>query len=204
MEKFVITIARGFGSGGRTIGKMLSERLGVEYYDKDILKLASETSGINEQLFAQTDEKAQNAFFSKPKKYTGDIKSPSSSDFLSPENLFSFQAATIKTIAEKESCIIVGRCADFILDGRKDLIKAFIWADDGACADNVMRLYSVDKAEAQKKIEKIDKERRAYYKQHTGQEWDDVRNYDICLNTSDLGFEKCVDIICEYVRIKTK
>lgn len=204
MSKFVITIARGFGSGGRTIGKMLSEKLGVSYYDKDIIKLASEDSGINEQLFAQHDEKAKSGIFKRPKPYEGKVITPDRSDFVSEENLFNYQAKAIKELAAKESCIVVGRCGDKVLEGVEGLVRAFIWADLPSCIDNVINMYGYSKQEALKQIEKIDKERRAYYKLHTGCEWDDVRNYDLCLNTSDLGYEKCVEIISSYMAIREK
>ena len=204
MKKFIITIARGYGSGGKTIGKNLSERLGINYYDKDIIRLASEDSGINEQLFAMNDEKAEGGIFKKKKVYSGEIIPPQSWGFVSTENLFNYQAKTIKELAEKESCIFVGRCADYILDGADGLIKVFIWANQEACVANVMNLFNLENQEAAKQIERIDKERRLYYKQHTGREWDDVRNYDLCLNTSDLGFEKCTDIIVDYINIRNK
>lgn len=204
MKKIVVTIARGFGSGGRSIGQMLSEKLGIAYYDKDIITLASEDSGINEQLFALHDEKTSGGLFKKSKVYNGEIIPPTSNDFVSAENLFNYQAKTIKQLAEKESCIIVGRCADHILRNSNDVIKAFIWADNESCIANVMKIFNLDRSEAIKRIEKIDKDRRAYYKQHTGNNWDDVRNYDICLNTSNLGFEKCVDIIANYIDIMNK
>lgn len=204
MKKFVITIARGYGSGGRTIGRMLAEKLGVKYYDKDISKMASEDSGINESLFAQNDEKAQ-SIFKKPKVYSGKLIPPESNDFVSPQNLFAYQAKAIKELAEKESCIIVGRCGDYILKGTEGLVRAFIWAEPKTCVENALRLNKFSTAEeAEKAIEKIDRERSAYYKQHTGHEWSDVRNYDLCLNTSELDFEKCVEILCDYIEIKAK
>lgn len=205
MKRFVITIARGYGSGGRTIGRMLAEKLGVNYYDKDIIKLASDDSGINESLFAQHDEKAQGGLFKKSKVYNGEIISPESSDFVSPENLFNYQAKTIKELAAKESCIIVGRCADYVLKGTEGLVRVFIWAYHDACIKNVAAVRGItDENEAGRMIERIDKERRAYYKQHTGNNWDDVRNYDVCLNSSDLGFDKCVELICDYIDVMNK
>ncbi|MBQ5417383.1 MAG: cytidylate kinase-like family protein, partial [Oscillospiraceae bacterium] len=112
------------------------------------------------------------------------------------KNLFNFQAKTIEKLADKESCIIIGRCADHVLKDRKNVLRVFIWADRAHCIENVMRINSVvDKKEAVKQIERIDKERSTYYKNYTGHSWDDVRNYDLCLNTGDLGFERCVDII---------
>ena len=115
MDNFVITIARGYGSGGRQIGKLLAERLNIKYYDKELIKLASEKSGINEELFGNADEKAKNGIFSRPKVYNGELIPPSKKAFTSDENLFNFQAETIRELASKESCVIVGRCADFVL-----------------------------------------------------------------------------------------
>lgn len=201
MDNYVITIARGFGSGGKTIGKMLSESLGVPYYDKDLIKLASEESGINEALFGKSDEKVKGGLFSKTKIYSGEIAAPDSADFVSEENLFSYQAKIIKGLADKGSCIIVGRCADFILKDRENVIKTFIWADKETCIKNAKIVCGLDEKEAEKQIERIDKERSAYYKAHTGSNWDNVRNYDLCLDTSRLSFEKCVEIIKTYIEI---
>lgn len=207
-KKFVITIARGYGSGGRTIGQMLSKRLGVEFYDKDLIKLASEESGINEALFGQSDEKTKSVF---GKKYTGEIIPPNKRDYTSEENLFNFQAKVIKRLAEEKSCIIVGRCADFVLRGFPNLVRVFVYADEESCIKNVAEVKGIfDRKEAQRKIASIDKERAAYYKSHTGNDWEDVRNYDLCLNSSNLdttparSFEKCVEIICNYLDVALK
>ncbi len=202
MDNYVITIARGFGSGGRTIGKMLSESLGIAYYDKDLIKLASEESGINESLFGEADEKVKNTLFKKRSIYKNAIIPPDSSDFVSNDNLFNFQAKIIKDLADKESCVIVGRCADYVLRERKNVIKVFVYADVKACIRNVMEIYSCEEREAMRLIEKIDKTRSAYYKYYVGREWDNARNYDLSLNSSDLGFEKCVEIIKDYIKIK--
>lgn len=202
MENYVVTISRVFGSGGRTIGKMLSEKLSIPYYDKDIIKLASEESGINEALFGQVDEKLKNKFFSTVKAYNGQLATPDSPDFVSEENIFSYQAKIIKELAEKASpCIIIGRCADHILSDRKNVLKVFIWADNDCCIQNAMDICGYDRREAEKQVDKINRERAAYHKAHTGTDWMDVRNYDICLNSSQLGFEKCLDIITHYINI---
>lgn len=203
MDKFIITIARGFGSGGRTIGQMLSKSLGVEFYDKDIIKLASEESGINEALFGQSDEKTKGGL--KRSVYKGEIISPDKKAFTSEENLFNYTAKVIKQLAEKQSCIIVGRCADFVLKERTDTVRVFIWADEENCIKNAADVRGIfDRKEALKMIASIDKSRAEYYKAHTGKSWNDARNYDLCLNSGDLGFDKCVDIITEYVKIKLK
>ena len=126
MDNYVITIARGFGSGGKTIGRMLSENLGIPYYDKELIRLDSEESGINEALFGKSDEKVKGGIFGKPKRYSGELAKPDSSGFVSEENLFGYQAKVIKSLADKGSCIIVGRCADFVLKDRAHVIKVFI------------------------------------------------------------------------------
>lgn len=202
MDQFIITIARGYGSGGRTIGQMLSKKLGVEFYDRDLIKLASEESGINEALFGESDEKTKSVFGSK-KVYKGEMITPDKKSFTSEENLFNYQAMVIKKLAEEQSCIIVGRCADFVLKDRKNVIRVFVYADEESCIKNIADVKGIlDRREALKKMASTDKERAAYYKAHTGREWIDARNYDLCLNSGDLGFEKCVDIIADYVKIK--
>lgn len=204
MDKFIITIARGYGSGGRTIGQMLSKKLGVEYYDKDIIKLASEDSGINEELFGRSDEKTKGGI-GKHSVYSGGLISPDNKRFTSEKNLFNYTVKTIKELAEKESCIIIGRCADFVLSDRKDVVRVFIWADEENCVKNAAEVKGiVDRKEALKIIASTDKQRAEYYKAHTGHDWNDARNYDLCLNSGDLGFEKCVDIIIDYIKIKLK
>lgn len=204
MEKFIITIARGFGSGGRTIGQMLSKKLDVEFYDKDIIKLASEESGINEALFGQSDEQTKGGL-GKRSVYKGGIISPDKKAFTSEENLFNYTAKVIKQLAGEKSCIIVGRCADFVLRERKDAVRVFVWADEEHCVKNVADVKGIlDRKEALKTIASTDKKRAEYYRAHTGQDWNDARNYDLCLNSGDLGFDKCVEIITEYVKIKLK
>lgn len=203
MQNFVITIARGFGSGGRTIGQMLSERLGVEFYDKDLIKLASEASGINESLFGKSDEKTKTGVFGRTSVYKGGVISPDKSSFTSEENLFNYQAMVIKELAEKGSCIIVGRCADYVLRGNPNAVSVFIYADEESCIKNAAEVRGIiDRKEAQRMIAATDKARAAYYKAHTGRNWIDARNYDISLNSGVLGFEKCVEIIEGYLKIK--
>lgn len=205
MDNLVITIAREYGSGGHTIGKRLSEKLSIPYYDKDLIKLASEDSGINEALFGLADEKSKAGLFKKIKVYDGNVIKPESADFTSEENLFNYQAKVIKELAaEKSPCIIIGRCADFILKDRPNVLRIFIWADREACIKNSMRIFGYDNKEAEKQVEKINRERSSYYKAHTGQEWTDVRNYDLCLNTSQLGFDRCIEIIEHYINVMNK
>lgn len=203
MDKFIVTIARGYGSGGRTIGKMLADKLGAHFYDKDLIRLASDASGINEALFGEMDEKTSSGVFKKPKVYKGGVKSPTESGFTSEENLFNYQAMVIKQLAAEGPCVIVGRCADYVLKDDPSAVRVFVYADEESCIKNVADVRGItDRKEAIKRIASIDKERAAYYKAHTGREWIDARNYDLCLNSGNLGFEKCVEIISDFIKIR--
>jgi len=200
----IITISRGMGSGGRTIGKMLSEALGIKYYDKDLIKLASEDSGINEAFFGRVDEKLKTSFIKRGGVYKGGVIDPSSKEFTSDQNLFNFQAKIIKELADKEPAVIVGRCADFILRDREDVIKLFIFCDLDTAVKNVIEAYGGSEKDAKKLIEKTDKERSEYYNHYTGRDWKNAMNYNICLDTSRLTYETCVDIIRGYIDIVNK
>lgn len=202
-KKYVITIARGYGSGGRTIGKMLSKELGIPFYDRELFYMASEESGINLELFGKLDEKVNKGIFNPlTKKYTGKLIPPESSDFVSDENLFNYQAKIIKELAERESCIIVGRCADYVLKDRENVARVFVWAPMESCIKNVMALEPLNEKEAEREIKKIDRYRREYYRYYTGKEWDDYTNYELCLNSALLGFKKCSACIKSFVEIK--
>lgn len=203
MNNLVITIERQYGSGGKTIGKILSERMNVNYYNHDIVKLASEASGIDEALFAKVDEKlVNNNIFKLKKKYTGDLLSPDSDNFTSDNNLFNVQADTIKKLAQKESCIIIGRCANYILKDYENVVSVFVHADDEFCHQRAMDRVSLPEKDVSKFVEKTNKYRADYYKYHTGREWYDLRAYDLCLNSGRLGFEKCVDEILAYIDVR--
>lgn len=204
MENTVITIARQYGSGGKTIGVMLAKQLGVNCYSHEILRLASEESGINERLFGQMDEKLKVPSWFKPLKrpYEGGLITPDSSEFTSDENLFNYQAKIMKDLAETESCVIIGRCADYVLKDYPHVLSVFIHADRQFCLDRAMERHSMSVREMEKYIAKTDKERADFYKHYTGREWTDARNYDLCLDSGKLGFEKCVEEIISYMKIR--
>ena len=202
MSKFTVTITREFGSGGRTIGKMLAERLGIPYYDNELIKLASEESGINESLFTEADESRRTALFKKYNRSFGDkLISPESGEFTSDDNLFNYQAKIIKQLAERESCVIVGRCANYVLREHEHVLRVFTYASEDFCVEQVKKLYGLSDKEALRQIERIDRARSTYYRYYTGAEWDNARHYDLCLNTSELGFERCVELIQHYINV---
>lgn len=204
MEKVVITIARQYGSGGKTVGEMLADRLGIHFYDKELMKLASEDSGINETLFVNADEKPKGSWFfgSTPNVYKGELIPPESSEFTSKDNLFNYQAKVIRRLAEEESCVIVGRCADFILKDYDNVLSVFVHAPHDFCMEQAAKKHSMGPKELEKFIQRTDKFRAEYYKYHTGREWTDARNYDLCLNSSKLGFERCVEEIIAYMGVR--
>jgi cytidylate kinase len=203
MEHTVITIARSFGSGGKTLGTLLAKELGVNCYDREILRMASEQSGINEALFGEVDERLKNMplFRISKKIYKGEIFPPDSDDFVSDDNLFNYQAKCIKELAKTESCVIIGRCADYILKDYDNVIKLFFYAPREDCIARVKAQNGGTEKEIIKKIEKIDKYRADYCKYHTGRNWNDARNYDFCLNTTSTSYEKLVEVVKEYIRI---
>ena len=195
MEKFVITMARETGSGGHNITRKLSEALGVPYYDRDLLRKASEVSGIHERLFGAADERIglKEMLSAAEKVYTGEVLPPDSDDFTSTRNLFSFQAKIIEELAETESCIILGRCANYLLADRKDVLRVFIHAPLEAREERVAS-YSLawSPREVTKYIRLEDKRRASYYRYYTGEEWRDAAGYDLSLNSGELGEEGCV------------
>ena len=200
----VITIDRLYGSGGRIMGKKLSKELQIPFYDEEILKMASEESAIGEQFFRMNDEKAGNNLFLRA---IGGLKSsleePSlDDDITSPENLFRFQARIIRKVA-KEPCIIMGRCADYVLEAEgMRLVRMFVYADITTCIRRVMEVDAVDAREALRRVNRNSKERRDYYKYYTGKEWQDMANYDLPLNTSSMDLDDAVELVKSYLRLQ--
>ena len=200
MENRVITIASSYGSGGRKMGRLLAKELGYEYYDREILRIASDESGISEELFRQADEKQRIPLFRIAREvYTGEVIPPDSDDFISNENLFRYQAKIIRELAATRNCVIVGRCANFILRGRDNVLNVFVTAPVVDCVRRVMETDGLNLEEAEKKIKKIDKRRADYFKYFTGRQWQDAALYDLCLNTGHMSEQKCVDIVRAYM-----
>ena len=191
MENHVITIARSYGSGGRKMGKLLAKELGFEYYDREILRIASDESGISEELFDQVDEIKKMPLFRIARDvYTGEVIPPDSDDFISNENLFRYQAKIIRELAATRNCI---------LRGRENVLNVFVTAPVVDCVRRVMETDGLNLEEAEKKIKKVDKRRADYFKYFTGREWHDAALYDLCLNTGHMSEQKCVDIVRSYM-----
>ncbi len=205
-DHFVIAIERQYGSGGRIVGKMLAKELGIHFYDEEILKITSETSAIGEQYFRLADEKAgNNLLYRIVKEMKPDLYRPKKGDRLTtPENLFRFQSDVIRKIAEEETCIFAGRCANYVLEQENmdELIRIFVYANMDTRVRRVMDVDKVDEKEALKRIKRIDKERQEYHKYFAGRDWMDMEDYDLPINSSRLEFEEMVILIKDYVRLK--
>ena len=194
-QKIVIAINREYGSGGKTIGEMLAADLGIHYYDKEILKLASDDSGINEALFNNADAKFRGTplFRAAKSVYSGELIPPESSNFTSDQNLFNYQAKVIKQLADTEPCIIVGRCGSYILKDRTNVVRVFIHAPHYFLMEQAAKKKSLPPKELEKFVERENRRRKEYTEYYSGEKWDDAHNYDLCLDSSKLGFEKCGD-----------
>jgi len=192
MTKKIITISREFGSGGRFIGEEVAKKLGVAYYDKDIIGKIAEQSGLSPEYIQENAELS-------PKKglfayaFSGrDITGKSVGDMV-----YEAQRKTIMEIAEKESCVIIGRNADFILKDRNDVLNVFIHGDMPEKTQRIIDLYNVEEKEAVKMMADTDKRRMTNYNFYTEQKWGKASNYTLCLNSSQLGFDRCERIIME-------
>lgn len=207
MNNYVITIARGFGSGGKEIATKLAEQLQIPCYERQILTMASDMSGIDESEFVSVDEKLHGSYLINLLKSVpfSTVVEPTEKDFVSDINLFNIQAEIIKKLAKTESCIIVGKCADYVLESYSNVISVYIEAPRSACVASIMNKMNVSEERAHQLIKKTDKYRSNYYKYYTGgKDWTNPINYDLVLNSYRVGREKCVELIKEYVNIKFK
>lgn len=206
MERLVLAITRTCGSGGTTICKMLAEHYGFNLYDKNLLRLASEDSGISAELFYNADEAVKNTLLYRVSKkvYNGELIPPESDNFTSDINLFNYQAKILRELAEEESYIVIGRCADYILRDRKNMISIYLSSDEDSCIAHEMERLVCNQKKAKKYITKTNRFRSDYYTYHTGRKWRNSDNYDLCLNTGKLGYEETCEIIKDYVSLRLK
>ena len=189
----VITVSREYGSGGRYVGRLIAEKLGIKLYDKEFIEKVAEKTGFSEEYIESNEQKRDalevlnNGFYS---------------EFNNSDELFIEESKLIKEVAEKESCVIIGRCADFILKDMKNIIKVFIHSDMEDKIKRATEIYGLDKAKAEKEIKRIDKQRANHYKYYTEKEWNNSANYDISINSDTLGVEKTAELICQIVEEK--
>jgi cytidylate kinase len=203
----VITIGRQYGSGGRELGQIVAKKLGIEFYDEELVTMAAEKNKMHKDILKAVDEKATKSLL-----YTlvtgGDMRFLNSSvQYEMPINdkLFITQSEIIKNLSEKSSCVIVGRCADYVLrDSAQKCVHLFVYADIEDRIKRISQKYDLTPEKAKEKINKIQKTRKAYYNYYSNQEWGNVSNYDMCINSARLGLEKAADVICDFVKKATE
>ena len=205
MNNYVITVARGFGSGGKEIASKLAADLGIPCYENRILTLASQLSGLDEQLFTEVNEKMRG------KKFSGLLKGlprtikpkPVDGEFISDERLFEFQKEIIENLAKTESCVMIGKCADWVLKDYPNVICIYIEAPRDFCVKRVMEKMGVSEETAHVSIAKTDQYRAAYYEHYTGGNyWTNPVNYDLTLNSERVGIDHCGTVIKNYLKVK--
>ncbi len=200
MKNYVISIGRQFGCGAHEIAVKLSEKLGVPYYDKEIIKRAAKESGFDENLFAFYDEKPTRSFLYGIS--TEGLNTVSNTGITLEDKIFQYQFDTIKSVAEEGSCIIVGRCADYILKDMSGLFTVFLHADDEFRRNRVVQVYGVSEKDAGREIRITDKKRARFHNFYCDDKWGDVGSYDLAIDVSSLGIDGTVDLIASYVNIK--
>lgn len=189
--KYVITISREYGSGGRFIGKLIAEKLGISFYDSELLTKASNLSGISKTCLENYDETKESAFSYAQGLYGMDMSLG--------QKVFLAQFETIKKIASQESCVIVGRCADYVLKENPNVVKVFICAPLEDKIERAVTYYKINPAKAASIISKKNKKRRSYYNFYTDKEWGKPDSYDLCVNSKN-GIETAVEAICAYTK----
>lgn len=199
MKKNIITISRQFGSGGRTVGHLIAEKLGIPFYDKELVEHIALESGFAPKFVEEHGEHAPGksllAYALAPQGVPGVMSGLSTADFL-----WNIQCSAILQLAEKGPCVIVGRNADYILKDRNDVFHAYIHADMEFRADRIVRLYGESEKSPHARLQEKDKRRKLNYHHYTGRTWGASENYDICLNTSVIGVENAADIIVNILK----
>ena len=195
MKKTIITISRQFGSGGRTVGHLIAEKLGIPFYDKELVEQIAVDSGFAPKFVEEHGEHAPGKSILSYAFASGGMSGGlSTADFL-----WSIQCNAILQLAEKGPCVIVGRNADYILKDRKDVLHIFIHADMDFRADRIVRLYGESEKSPVARLQEKDKRRSVNYQHYTGRKWGDAENYDLCLNTATIGVEEAADIVVSII-----
>ena len=203
-EPFVINIGRQLGSGGRQIGRILAETFDIAYFDKEILALAAKESGFSEEIFKRNDERKGffNSMFSSVLPFMGGLEGDYYYNQISDENLFHIQSEAIRKAAAQQSCIFIGRCADYVLRDYPRCVNVFVAADMEDRIRRIMLLMDVEEKEAEKMILQGDSKRADFYNFYSTGEWGVASTYDLCINSSILGIEGTAHFIKEFVEKK--
>ena len=197
----VITIGRQFGSAGREIGEKVAEHFGIKCYDKELLTRAAKESGFCEEMIQNHDEKPTNSFLYNlvMDTYSFGYNASSFVDMPISHKVFLAQFDTIKKIAQEESCVIVGRCADYALADRDNVVNLFIYGREEAKTQRIMERYNLSESKARDMIIKKDKQRQSYYNYYSSKKWGRADSYDLCINSSVLGVDGTVKLVIQYV-----
>ena len=194
-EQVIVTISREYGSGGRYVGQLVANKLGIKLYDKEfVIKIAEET-GLSQEYIEKNEQRRDKL---------APLNNGYYSEYNNADELFAKESELIKNITKKESCVIIGRCADYILKNKKNVTRIFIYSTMQDKIKRATKYYGMDKKKAEKEIKRIDKQRENHYKYYTQKEWKDFKNYDLCINSDALGVEKTADMICEIANKKAK
>ena len=202
----IITIGRQFGSGGHEIGQKLAEHFQIKYYDKELLSRAAKESGYCEEMLKSNDERPTNSFLYNlvMDTYSFGCSSAAFADMPINHKVFLAQFDTIKKIAQEESCVMVGRCADYALAEYPGAISIFIHADLDKRIHRLSKIYNLSASAAKDQIVKSDKKRASYYNYYTSKKWGDASSYNLCLDSGILGVEGCVEMIKAAIELRKK
>ena len=201
MNQFVITIGRQLGSGGKEIAEVLAKRLNIKVYDKTLLEEAARESGIDTTVFESADEQESESFFGGIFSIHGAITEYFKGDsIMDKDRLFELQSETIQSLADRESCIIVGRCAEYVLREHPAKLSIFITADMNDRVSRIMKSEGLDHEKAAEHIEKNDKRRRSYHDYYATNHWGEACSYDLCINSSRMGLEQTTEFILNFIR----
>ena len=204
-ETFVINIGRQLGSGGRQIGEKLSAEFGIGFYDKELIQLASKESGLGKEFFEKADEKSSFSFIGGLLGLRTNINNEVYvNNYLCNETFFKIQSDVIRELAGKESCVFVGRCADYILRDNPSCINVFITADTEDRIKRVAQTYQLSLDKAQELIVKTDKKRSEYYNFYSNKIWGEAKSYHLCINSSVLGMDQTVAFITQFIKQRLK
>lgn len=202
-KNIIITIARQFGSGGHEIGRRLAKRLNIPLYDKELITHAAQESGLSEEVLHYFDEKPTNSLLYSLSTGAYSV-AEGVVNYSLPVNQQVFQAQfdAIRSLAEKSSCVIVGRCADYVLENHEGLVSIFVHADLNDRMERVAEYDHITLPEAKNRIAKSDKRRASYYNFYSGKKWGVAGTYDLCINTSTVGYDNAVELIADFVEMK--
>lgn len=202
MKKVIITISREYCSGGLKVGKRLAEDLGISCYDSEMFRLVSDNANMKDDIVAHDDRIKDTSLFSVAKeRYHGDLMQ-TADEMVSMRNLYEYQSDIIQELARRESCVIVGRCSNYILRDRTDTVSVFIHAPLDFRVMRAASIHYMPESELRRYVTKVDERKADYYHMHTGEDWHDISGYELSLDTEKLGIRGCADRIRDYITIR--